>query len=100
VVQPGLEILWYRKFPEKKSRKPEVLMGPLHEADVLVVGNGILGYSIAFALLHENPSAKITLIGPSSKPSCASVAAGAMLNSFAELEEVPSRTKPAGPGLR
>jgi glycine oxidase len=58
-----------------------------HEADVLIVGNGILGYSIAFALLQENASTRIVLIGPSTKTACASIAAGAMLNSFAELED-------------
>lgn len=51
----------------------------------IIIGNGILGLSIAFRLL-QNTNSKIVIIGKQSRLGGASPAAGAMLNSFAELE--------------
>ena len=55
--------------------------------DVIILGNGILGYSTAFSLIQGNSALKIALIGPSNKLGSASMAAGAMIVSFSELEK-------------
>jgi glycine oxidase len=55
----------------------------------LIIGNGIIALTIAYRLLrecHERDDAKILIVGPGSRPGSASLAAGAMLNSFAEVE--------------
>ena len=54
---------------------------------VVIAGNGILGRAIAFELLRREPQRELTLVGPIDREGCATMAAGAMLNSFAELEE-------------
>ena len=53
---------------------------------VIIVGNGILGLSIAFRLLQKKRSIKIVIIGPVRREGGATPAAAAMLNSFAEVE--------------
>jgi L-2-hydroxyglutarate oxidase LhgO len=53
--------------------------------DVLIIGNGILGYSTAYALFMEDPSLKIGIIGPSNCLAGATKAAGAMLGCFGEI---------------
>lgn len=58
-----------------------------NEFDIIIVGNGVLAYSSAFYLMLENSSTKIAIVGPKEKSGCASLAAGAMLNSFAEVEK-------------
>jgi len=55
--------------------------------DVLVIGNGISGYSTAYALSLEDPSLKVGIIGPSSRLSGATGAAGAMLGCFGEVTQ-------------
>lgn len=52
---------------------------------IVIIGNGILGLSIAFRALKDT-NAKIVIVGPSDRPGGATPAAAAMLNSFAELE--------------
>ena len=52
---------------------------------VVIIGNGILALSIAFKLL-KNSDSDITIVGPSNRFGAATPCAGAMLNSFAELE--------------
>jgi glycine/D-amino acid oxidase-like deaminating enzyme len=54
--------------------------------DIVIAGNGILGSSAAFLLSLNDPGLRIALVGPQSRKGAASVAAGAMLNLFAELE--------------
>jgi glycine oxidase len=54
---------------------------------IVIVGNGVIGQSLAFELLERGWKAPIFLVGRAERPGCASLAAGAMLNSFAELEE-------------
>lgn len=66
--------------------------------DIAIIGNGILGYSTAYALQQKNPYLKIAIIGPRGREGGATVAAGAMLNCFAEtttqtLQTFPNRTK-------
>jgi hypothetical protein len=53
----------------------------------VIVGNGIIGLTIAFRLARRAGSNdKITIIGSRSRSGSATLAAGAMLNSFAEIE--------------
>ena len=53
--------------------------------DIIIVGNGILGLSTAYALTKKDSSLKICVIGPSQRIGGATTASGAMLNCFAEL---------------
>ena len=60
-------------------------MGSVTTADVAVVGNGIIGCTVALELRRRNPSLRITLIGPPARPAGASAAAAAMLGCFGEV---------------
>ncbi len=51
----------------------------------IIIGNGIIGLSVAFRLLQNEPGSKISIIGPSNRKGGATAPAGAMLNSFAEI---------------
>jgi len=54
---------------------------------VVIVGNGIIALSTAHRLLRRGgPELRITMVGDWSRPGSATLAAGAMLNSFAEIE--------------
>lgn len=53
--------------------------------DIIIIGNGIIGYSVAYALAQEDYNLKIAVIGKKSREGGATVAAGAMINCFAEL---------------
>lgn len=54
----------------------------------VVIGNGIIGLTTAFRLARRaGAKDTITLIGKRERPGSATLAAGAMLNSFAELEK-------------
>jgi glycine/D-amino acid oxidase-like deaminating enzyme len=53
---------------------------------IVIIGNGILGLTTAFKLLRKDPSLTISLIGPFDNKGCASLAAAAMFNSFAEID--------------
>jgi len=55
--------------------------------DVVIVGNGILGCAIAYLLSQEVPELKIAIIGDPKREGSASMAAGAMLNVFSEVDE-------------
>jgi glycine oxidase len=53
----------------------------------VIAGNGILALTTAFRLARRaGPNDRITLVGPRARPGSASMAAGAMLNLFAEVE--------------
>jgi len=53
----------------------------------IVLGNGIVGLSSAFGLLQRaRPGDEIVVVGKQSRPGSATLAAAAMLNSFAEIE--------------
>ncbi|PAU46146.1 hypothetical protein CK936_25455 [Streptomyces albireticuli] len=54
-------------------------------ADVVVVGNGAVGLSVAVEIARRAPELKISVIGPAERARAASVAAGAMLNCFGEV---------------
>lgn len=54
---------------------------------VVVIGNGIVALTSVFRLLQRSgPDVRITLVGEGQRPGSATLAAGAMLNSFAEVE--------------
>jgi glycine oxidase len=55
-------------------------------SDVCIIGNGIIGLMSAHALFSRNSNITITLVGPSSRVGCASIAAAAMFNSFCEID--------------
>ncbi|MAA53544.1 MAG: FAD-dependent oxidoreductase [Phycisphaerae bacterium] len=53
----------------------------------IIIGNGILGLTIGIKLLIEsNGSHEIVIIGPYDRKGSATMAAGAMLNSYSELD--------------
>jgi glycine/D-amino acid oxidase-like deaminating enzyme len=55
--------------------------------DTVIVGNGILALTAAFRLAKASrPHDTIRVIGPRARPGSATLAAAAMLNSFAEVE--------------
>ncbi|MFI9202917.1 NAD(P)/FAD-dependent oxidoreductase [Streptomyces sp. NPDC053048] len=54
-------------------------------ADVVIAGNGVLGLSVAVESALRDPALRIAVVGPQARPGAASVAAGAMLNCFAEV---------------
>ena len=55
-------------------------------ADVIIVGNGILGTSLAVQLAWKSPDLRVTQIGGKARAGSATTAAAAMLNSFAEVD--------------
>ncbi|MBI5921863.1 MAG: FAD-binding oxidoreductase [Betaproteobacteria bacterium] len=55
--------------------------------DYVIVGNGIVANTIAFRLTRKiTPQDTLTIIGRTARPGSATLAAGAMLNSFAEID--------------
>jgi glycine oxidase len=56
------------------------------EFDVTIVGNGAISSALALRLSEDHKDLRIAIVGPAPRPGCASLAAGAMLNVFAELE--------------
>lgn len=54
---------------------------------VVVLGNGILGLSVALEIIRSNEKANVSLIGNFERVGCASLAAAAMLNSLCEIDE-------------
>ncbi|OON82761.1 NAD(P)/FAD-dependent oxidoreductase [Streptomyces tsukubensis] len=55
--------------------------------DVAVAGNGVLGLSTALELVRRSPKLRVVVVGPANRPGSATVAAGAMLNCFAEVTD-------------
>lgn len=54
----------------------------------VIVGNGIIAQTVAFRLIQRaSPQDKVTIIGKQDRMGSATLAAGAMLNSFAEIEK-------------
>jgi len=54
--------------------------------DLTIIGNGIIGYFVAYNYLKVDPKAKINLIGPSEKLNSATMASGAMINVLPEID--------------
>ena len=65
----------------------------IEQFDVVIVGNGILGYSTAYALFLEDPTLAICIIGPYHRPGGATPAAGAMLGCFGEVTSTSLASK-------
>ncbi|MBI5882783.1 MAG: FAD-binding oxidoreductase [Elusimicrobia bacterium] len=62
--------------------------------DTVIVGNGIIALATAFRLAKRSkPSDKIVIIGKKARPGSATLAAAAMLNSFAEIDEDSLKTE-------
>ena len=53
--------------------------------DVIVIGNGALGCSIAYRLKASDKTLKVAIIGPAARKGAATTTAGAMINVWAEL---------------
>ncbi|MBN9486379.1 MAG: FAD-binding oxidoreductase [Alphaproteobacteria bacterium] len=53
--------------------------------DVVIIGNGALGMGVAYNLRKRDPSISIAVVGPSHRKGGATVAAGAMINVWAEM---------------
>lgn len=56
------------------------------EFDLVIVGNGAIANALALHFSDRHKDATVAVVGPAPRPGCASLAAGAMLNVFAELE--------------
>lgn len=53
--------------------------------DVVVIGNGALGSGLAYQLRKQDPRLSIAVVGPSHRTGAATMAAGAMINVWAEM---------------
>jgi glycine oxidase len=60
-------------------------MGSSDNYDVIIIGNGVIGYSIAYELARRSGELRIAVCGPAHRRGAASLAAGAMLNTFGEV---------------
>ncbi|MCI5056569.1 MAG: FAD-binding oxidoreductase, partial [Flavobacteriales bacterium] len=67
----------------------------MSKTDVLIIGDGILGISVALALTNEQQDIRITIIGEnkSGVESSSSLAAGAMLGCFGEVTDLTLKSK-------
>lgn len=54
-------------------------------ADVVIVGDGVIGLSIAYELARRAGQLRVAVCGPGHRAGAASAAAGAMLNAFGEI---------------
>ena len=54
--------------------------------DILIIGNGIIGCMSALKIANLSDKVKVGVIGPKTRYGSASVAAGAMLNVFGEID--------------
>jgi len=72
--------------------------------DVAILGNGVLGLGLAHELRKRQSGLKIAVIGPSARTGGATVAAGAMINVWAEIApgqfENPALAERAELGIR
>ena len=57
---------------------------PSAKSDVIVVGNSVIGLSIAFELARRG-TGRVIVLGPATRSGAGSLAAGAMLNCFGEV---------------
>lgn len=70
-------------FPPTKTLEFDV---PEKIYDLIVIGSGVIGYSIAFRLLRTAPDMKLAILGDPMNSLMASRAAAGMLAPFAECE--------------
>lgn len=60
----------------------------------VIIGNGIIAMTSAFRLLNKlDPGDAVTIIGPNIRTGSATMAAAAMLNSFAEIDKYSLRSE-------
>ena len=60
----------------------------------VIIGNGIIALSVAFKLTQQiKTKDTITIVGPTNRVGSATLAAGAMLNSFGEINSHSLKTK-------
>gem|GEM_PF-358975 len=71
--------------PRKWVRVASPVGTPL-ALDLTIIGNGAIGCALALRFAQAHKDMRIGLVGSARRPGCASLAAGAMLNVFAELE--------------
>lgn len=57
----------------------------MQEFDILIIGNGILGLSTAYALIQKEPKLRIGILGPKHQAYSGTLAAGAMLGAYGEI---------------
>ena len=62
-------------------------------SDVVIVGSGIIGFSIAHAIKRIDPTLTISVLGDSTTLGGASQASGAMLGNFGELTGLSLRSE-------
>ncbi len=80
-----------RSFPSlpavnaKPGRIGLTLITSRANTDIAVIGNGVIGQSLAMAVKQAAPEARVTVIGPANRVGGASPAAGAMLGCFGEV---------------
>ena len=55
--------------------------------DVIIIGNGCIGLGLARQLQQEAPGLKVAVVGPADRAGAATMAAGAMLALWAEVEK-------------
>lgn len=60
--------------------------------DIVIVGNGIIGYSLAFCLKLHDTTLRIAVIGPDNHLNGATTAAGAMLGHYGEVTDATFQT--------
>jgi glycine/D-amino acid oxidase-like deaminating enzyme len=53
---------------------------------IVIIGNGAIGLMVAREIIRRLENASIVVVGPKDRPGCASIAAAAMFNSFAEID--------------
>ncbi|MGW0467645.1 NAD(P)/FAD-dependent oxidoreductase [Streptomyces sp. NPDC003027] len=60
-------------------------MTVVRSVDIAVIGNGVLGLSVALEVARRAPEMRVALIGPPGREGAATAAAGAMHNCFGEV---------------
>ena len=73
---------------ELKNKIINKIMNHKKNYDAIIVGSGTIGLSIAFELTKENLN--IALVSPREQSGMASLAAGAMVDAFGEIESLDS----------
>ena len=69
---------WFQQAESRVGGKQ-----PMH--DIIVIGNGSLGLSLAYQLRKREPNIRLAVVGPRRRPGSATLTAGAMINVWAEV---------------
>jgi glycine/D-amino acid oxidase-like deaminating enzyme len=65
----------------------------MKKADVVIIGTGVIGSSLALSLLEKNKDINVLIIGNKDKAGNATQAAGAMLGCYGEVTETLLKSK-------